>query len=73
MSANRVLGSVGFLVFSLAQVTVGQVIVELVPDNLGPYAGGEAITLDVWLHSGLPGEDPRLALIQFDYVFIQPL
>ncbi|MDO8632135.1 MAG: hypothetical protein Q7R41_16750, partial [Phycisphaerales bacterium] len=68
MSANRVLGSVGFLVFSLAQVAVGQVVVELVPDNPGPYAGGEAITVDIWLHGSLslPEED-RLSRIQFDF------
>jgi len=67
MSTNRVMGSIWFLVVSLAQVAVGQVVVELVPDNPGPYAGGEAITVDVWLHSSLPGDDPRLAMIQFDF------
>jgi len=68
MSANRVLGSVGFLVFSLAQVAVGQVVVELIPDSPGPYAGGQAITVDVWLHGSLSlTEEARLDLIQFDF------
>jgi len=62
---------VGFLVFSLGQVAVGQVVVELVPDNPGPYAGGEAITVDVWLHSSLK-EDPRLEMIQFDFSQTNP-
>jgi len=62
---------VGFLVFSLAQVAVGQVVVELVPDNPGPYAGGEAITVDVWLHSSLT-EEARLAVIQFDFSQTDP-
>jgi len=63
---------VGFLVFSLAQVAVGQIAVELVPDNPGPYVGGESLNVDVWLHSSLPGEDPRLAGIQFDFSQTNP-
>ncbi|UCC32094.1 MAG: hypothetical protein JSU86_07395, partial [Phycisphaerales bacterium] len=28
-----------------------QVVVELVPNNPGPYFGGERVIVDVWLHS----------------------
>ena len=33
---------------------------------------GRLITVDVWLHGGLPGEDPRLRLIQFDFSQTDP-
>lgn len=29
----------------------GEVVVELVPAESGPYYGGESVTVDVWLHS----------------------
>ena len=40
---------VGLLIGNMARA---EVVVELVPDNPGPYRGGETLTVDVWLHSG---------------------
>ena len=40
--------------------------VELIPSNPGPYVGGEAFTVDVWLHSEL-SDDVALARVRFDF------
>lgn len=55
-----------FVGFAWATTAWAQVMVELVPDHPGPYAAGETITVDVWLHSGLT-QEARLGLIQFDF------
>ena len=44
---------------SLAQAgpvfgTDPSIVVELVPDNPGPYYGGEHVTADIYLHSRVP-------------------
>lgn len=49
----------------------GMVEVELIPDNPGPYYGGESRTVDVWLHS-LVDYDVRLRLLQFDFAASDP-
>jgi len=41
-------------------------ILELIPDNPGPYIGGESLTVDVWLHNN-EDIDTRLRDIQFDF------
>ena len=35
----------------VSSVVQAGVVVELVPDNPGPYFGGESLTVDVWLQS----------------------
>ena len=47
--SRAVLGAVGVLLF--ATLARAEVVVELVPDNPGPYSGGETLTVDVWVHS----------------------
>jgi hypothetical protein len=42
------------------------VVVDLVPDNPGPYTGGEALTVDVWLHSEV-SFDAYLDGVQLDF------
>lgn len=39
----------GFLVLPLTARAGG--VLELVPDNPGPYFGGESVSVDVWVHS----------------------
>ncbi len=34
-------------IMSLVRIVAGEVVVDLVPDNPGPYAGGESLTVDV--------------------------
>lgn len=43
--------AVGVLALAGAVLAQPSVDIELVPDNHGPYAGGESITVDVWAHS----------------------
>lgn len=58
---------VGFLAgIAIAPVAKGEVVVELVPDNPGPYTGGESLTVDVWLHSEVPS-DSYLWVVQLDF------
>jgi hypothetical protein len=47
------------------------VVVELVPDNPGPYAGGEVLTVDVWLHSQV-AFDAFLHTVQLDFSDTDP-
>ncbi len=42
------------------------VVVELVPDNPGPYFGGESVTVDFWLQSQ-EGADVELRTVAFDF------
>jgi len=55
-----------FSFWSVLVAGQSQIRVELVPDNPGPYAGGEVVTVDVWLHSEMT-VDVRLPRIQFDF------
>ncbi len=48
-----------------------KVVVELVPDNPGPYFGGESLTVDVWLHSQVP-VNWRLPFIKLDFSDTDP-
>ncbi len=48
-----------------------QVIVELVPDNAGPYYGGERVTVDFWLHSRAEW-DVYLKKVRFDFSDTSP-
>ena len=56
------------LLLILGGTTYGEaeVIVELVPDNPGPYSGGESLTVDVWLHSEA-SFDASVWLVQLDF------
>jgi len=67
------MGRILVLLLALGGTAFGdaKVVVELVPDNPGPYTGGESLTVDVWLHSQIP-QDVRLALIQFDFADTDP-
>jgi len=49
----------------------GQIVVDLVPNNPGPYFGGEQVTVDVWLNSSSTFE-LLLRRIQFDFSDTQP-
>jgi hypothetical protein len=51
---------------SASVVNAGMVEVELIPDNPGPYYGGESLTVDVWLHSQYE-YDVGLRSVQFDF------
>ena len=54
---------------------LGQIVVELVPDNAGPYTRGQYLTIDVWLHADFPPEftgDAFLAVVQFDFSDTDP-
>ena len=62
--SRKVLGAVGVLVF--ATFARAEVVVELVPDNPGPYYGGETLTVDVWLHSEV-SSDRYLWLVRLDF------
>ncbi len=42
------------------------VVVELVPDNPGPYFGGESVTVDFWLRSQ-EASDVELRTVDFDF------
>ena len=67
--SRTVLGAVGVLLF--ATLARGQLVVELVPDNPGPYYGGETLTVDVWLHSEV-GEDFRIHILRLDFTDTDP-
>ncbi|MFQ5494556.1 MAG: IPTL-CTERM sorting domain-containing protein [Phycisphaerae bacterium] len=47
------------------------VVVELVPDNPGPYLGGESLTVDVWLHSQV-AFDVQVERLRFDFADSSP-
>jgi hypothetical protein len=47
------------------------VTVEVVPDDPGPYFGGESLGLDVWLYSEWP-EDVWFRLVQLDFTDTDP-
>ena len=61
------------LLFGLAFGPAGraEVVVELVPDRLGPYVGGEVLTVDVWLHSEV-AFDASLFAVQLDFSDADP-
>lgn len=59
-------------VLACAAVAHGGAIVELVPDQPGPYTGGESLGLDVWLHS--EEEVPALLRgVRLDFTDTDPL
>ena len=58
--------AVGVLVLASAAPAQPSVVIELVPDNPGPYVGGEALTVDVWLHSEV-AFDAFLFGVQLDF------
>lgn len=55
-----------FSVCLLVTTTRAEIRVELIPDNPGPYSGGELLNVDVWLHSEIP-DDVRLVGMRFDF------
>lgn len=55
--------TVGVCVSSVVQAGV---VIELVPDNPGPYFGGESLTVDVWIDSEVSWA-VLLKSIQFDF------
>ena len=58
-------------VLACAPVALGGAFVELVPDQPGPYTGGESLGLDVWLHSD--EEVPVLLRgVRFDFTDTDP-
>ena len=48
-----------------------QIIIELVPDNPGPYFGGEHISIDLWVQS-LVDLEVGLNSVQFDFSDTDP-
>ena len=64
---------IAFAVLGVATVARAEVavVVELVPDNPGPYIGGESLTVDVWLHNQIPG-DIILESVRFDFTASHP-
>ncbi len=56
----------GVLVLAAATSAQPSVVIELVPDNPGPYVVGEALTVDVWLRSEV-AFDAFLFEVQFDF------
>jgi len=66
---RMIIGIVGLT--SLGATAGGQVVVELVPDNPGPYTGSESLTVDVWLHSQID-DDALLTVIQLDFTNTPP-
>ena len=49
----------------------GGAIVELVPDDPGPYYGGESLIVDFWVHNQ-ESFDARLRRIQLDFTETNP-
>lgn len=62
----------GLIVFSLSSVVQAEVTVELVPNQPGPYMGGESLAVDVWLHSEV-SSDESLVGIRFDFQDSDPM
>ena len=58
--------AIGMLVFAATVNAQPSVVIELVPDNHGPYAGGESITVDVWAHSQV-AFDVYVWFVQLDF------
>lgn len=58
--------AIGLVLLSLASVVQAEVAVELVPNQPGPYVGGESLTVDVWLRSEV-SSDEALVGIRFDF------
>ncbi|MGB2988205.1 MAG: hypothetical protein WBE26_20240 [Phycisphaerae bacterium] len=52
--------------FGVASAAHAGAVVELVPDDPGPYYGGESLTVDVWLNSAVSFDAP-LIRVQFDF------
>ena len=44
---------------SLGSPAQAGAVLELIPNNTGPYIGGESLTVDVWLHNQGPPEWDR--------------
>lgn len=64
--------AIGLVVLLLASAVQAEVAVELVPDQSGPYTGGESLTIDVWLHSEV-SSDESLVGIRFDFQDSDPM
>ncbi len=58
--------AIGMLVFAATVNAQPSVVIELVPDNPGPYVGGESITVDVWAHSQL-AFDTYVDFVRLDF------
>lgn len=54
------------IALAFAPSAKSEVLVELVPDNPGPYTGGESFTVDVWLHSEV-SLDRAIWVVQLDF------
>ncbi|MGD2110401.1 MAG: hypothetical protein PVI86_13555 [Phycisphaerae bacterium] len=67
---RRLIGAVAVLAFA-SVVNAGMVEVELIPDNPGPYYGGESLTVDVWVHSQIDN-DVGLRRVQLDFTNSDP-
>ena len=60
------ISAASLLVAFASVANAGMVEVELIPDNPGPYYGGESLTVDVWLHSQVDF-DVALERLRFDF------
>lgn len=69
MTVRAVLGPI---VLSLASAVRAEVAVGLLPNQPGPYTGGESLTVDVWLHSEV-SSDESLVGIRFDFQDSDPM
>jgi hypothetical protein len=67
---TRISGA-SLLVAFASVANAGMVEVELIPDNPGPYYGGESLTVDVWVHSQVDF-DVGLRRVQFDFTDSDP-
>lgn len=56
----------GVLLLTSAGFADVGVVVELVPDNPGPYEGGESLTVDVWVHNPV-ALDLHVFVVQLDF------
>ena len=50
----------------VARAQEAKVVVELIPDQAGPYQGDQSLTVDVWLHSQV-SSDSQIWLAQLDF------
>ena len=58
-------------VIAFASTANAGVVVDLVPDQAGPYLGGESLTVDVWLQSE-ETSNVWLRMVQFDFTDTDP-
>lgn len=70
MNTRRIAWSIVGLL-SLSAAARGGAVLELVPSNPGPYFGGEALSVDLWLQSDLD-RDIDVTVIQLDFQDTHP-